>query len=46
VDGKKVESANDLYLLLEKYKIGDAVTVSLLRNGKTVQARVMLEAVQ
>ncbi len=46
VDGKKVESANDLYLLLEKYKIGDAVTVSLLRNGKTVQARLMLEAVQ
>jgi S1-C subfamily serine protease len=46
VDGKKVESANDLYLLLEKYKIGDAVNVSLLRNGKTVQARVMLEAVQ
>ncbi len=46
VDGKKVESANDLYLLLEKYKIGDAVTVSLLRNGKPVQARVMLEAVQ
>src|SRR6266480_1764464 len=43
VDGKKVESANDLYLLLEKYKIGDAVTVSLLRNGKTVQARLMLE---
>src|SRR6266513_1022194 len=46
MDGKKVESANDLYLLLEKYKIGDAVTVSLLRNGKTVQARLMLEAVQ
>lgn len=46
VDGKKVESANDLYLLLEKYKIGDAVTVSLLRSGKTVQARVTLEAVQ
>jgi len=46
VDGKKVESSNDLYLLLEKYKIGDAVNVSLLRNGKTVQARVMLEAVQ
>ena len=46
VDGKKVESPNDLYLLLEKYKIGDAVNISILRNGKTVQAKVALEAVQ
>ena len=46
IDGKKVESANDLYLALEKYKVGEAVTVSMLRNGKTVQTRVMLEAVQ
>ncbi len=46
IDGKKVESPNDLYLLLEKYKIGDAVNISILRNGKTVQAKVALEAVQ
>ena len=46
VEGKKVESPNDLYLALEKFKIGDSVTVSLLRNGKTVQAKVALEAVQ
>jgi S1-C subfamily serine protease len=46
IDGKKVESPNDLYLLLEKYKIGDAVNLSILRNGKTVQAKVALEAVQ
>ena len=46
VDSKKVESPNDLYLLLEKYKIGDAVNISILRNGKTVQAKVALEAVQ
>ena len=46
VDGKKVESPNDLYLALEKFKVGDTVTVSLLRNGKTVQTKVALEAVQ
>jgi S1-C subfamily serine protease len=46
VDGKKVESSNDLYLALEKYKVGDAITLSTLRNGKTVQTRVILEAVQ
>ena len=46
LDGKKVESPNDLYLLLEKYKIGEAVNISILRNGKTVETKVALEAVQ
>lgn len=46
IDGKKIESANDLYLLLEKYKVGDAVTISLLRDGRTVQTKVTLEEVQ
>src|ERR1043166_8281269 len=46
IDGKKVESPNDLYLTLEKYKVGDAVSVSLLREGKTVQANITLTAVQ
>ena len=46
VDGKKVATPNDLFLLLEKYKVGDVVTVSMLRDGKTVQAKVSLEPVQ
>ena len=46
IDGKKIESPNDLYLLLEKYQVGDPVTVSLLRDGRTVQAKLTLEAVQ
>jgi S1-C subfamily serine protease len=46
VDGKKVATPNDLYLVLEKYKIGDIVTLSMLRDGKAVQAKVALEAVQ
>jgi S1-C subfamily serine protease len=41
-----VATPNDLFLLLEKYKIGDVVTISLLRDGKTVQSKVALEAVR
>jgi S1-C subfamily serine protease len=46
IDGKKVATPNDLFLLLEKYKVGDVVTASMLREGKTVQAKIALEAVQ
>ena len=46
VDGKKVESPNELFLLLENYKVGDVVNISLLRDGKNVQTKVILEAVQ
>ena len=46
IDGKKVANPNDLFLLLEKYKVGDVVTISMLREGKTTQAKVTLEAVQ
>jgi S1-C subfamily serine protease len=46
VDGKKVETPNDLFLMLEKYKVGDVVNLMLLRDGKGVQAKVNLEGVQ
>jgi S1-C subfamily serine protease len=46
IDGVKVESPNDLFLLLEKYKVGDVVNVSLLRDGKIVQTKIALTAVQ
>ena len=46
VDGKKVTSANDLFLALEEHKVGDTVTVGLLRNGKQENVRVTLEAVR
>ncbi len=46
IDGKKVESSNDLFLVLEKYKVGDVVTISLLRDEKPVEIRVTLEAVK
>jgi S1-C subfamily serine protease len=46
IDGKKIESPNDLFLTLEKYKVGDAVNVTSSRDGRTVQSKVTLEAVQ
>jgi S1-C subfamily serine protease len=46
VDGKKVETPNDVFLMLEKYKVGDVVSLTLLRDGKSVQAKVNLEGVQ
>jgi S1-C subfamily serine protease len=46
IDGKKIESPNDLYLLLERYKIGEAVNITSSRDGRTVQSKVTLEAVQ
>jgi len=46
VDGRKIDSPNDLFLALEKYKVGDAVNVTSIRDGRTVQSKVVLEAVQ
>ncbi len=46
IDGKKIESPNDLYLALDKYKVGDAVSVTSSRDGRTVQTKMTLEAVQ
>jgi S1-C subfamily serine protease len=46
IDGKKVESSNDLFLSLERYKVGDVVTISILRDGKPIETRVALEAVK
>jgi S1-C subfamily serine protease len=46
IDSKKVESSNDLFLVLEKYKVGDVVNISLLRDGRVSQVRMALEPVK
>jgi S1-C subfamily serine protease len=46
VNGQKVASPNELFLLLEKYKVGDAVNVTVLRDEKSVQIKMTLDAVQ
>jgi len=43
IDGKKLDSTNDLFLLLEKYKVGDTVTVTVLRDRKREELKVTLE---
>lgn len=45
VDGKRVESVNDLFLLMEQYRIGDAVTLTVTRDGARQQFKISLEAV-
>jgi len=44
IDGKKIESVNDLFLILEQYKVGETVTVTVLRDGNRQQVKVTLEA--
>jgi S1-C subfamily serine protease len=46
INGQKVVSPNELFLLLEKYKVGDAVNVTVLRDEKSVQIKMTLDAVQ
>ncbi|MCF8245365.1 MAG: trypsin-like peptidase domain-containing protein [Saprospiraceae bacterium] len=43
INGEKVDSGNDLILILEKYKIGDNVKVTLLRDDKEQDVTVKLE---
>ncbi|MDI6848664.1 MAG: trypsin-like peptidase domain-containing protein [Candidatus Saccharicenans sp.] len=42
IDGKKVRSYDDLYNLLDNYKIGDRVTLTVERDGKTRKVELTL----
>lgn len=44
INGEKVESSNDLILILEKYKAGDDVRLKLLRDGQETEVNVRLDA--
>jgi S1-C subfamily serine protease len=44
IDGHKISTVNDLYLALERYKVGATVTVTVLRDGKPLDLKVTLEA--
>jgi S1-C subfamily serine protease len=46
INGTKIESPNDLFLALEKYRVGDSVNVTVLRDGKSLQTKLTLEALQ
>jgi S1-C subfamily serine protease len=42
IDGQKVRSYDDLYNLLDNYNIGDKVTLTVERNGKTRKVELTL----
>jgi len=44
IDDHKIESSNDLSAVQEMYKIGDTVSVTLLRDGRTMKVNVTLAA--
>jgi len=45
INDKRIESVKDLFLVLEKYKVGDTVTVSILRQGKRREYRITLQGI-
>lgn len=45
VDGKKVKNNNDLFLILEKYKAGDKVRVTYMRDDSQKSTEVTLSSI-
>jgi len=43
IGGKKIESVNDLFLILEQHKVGDAVSIALVRDKRRQEVKVTLE---
>ena len=46
VDGKAIESSEDLYTTLQQYQPGNTVTLTLLRNGKRQEVKTTLGQAQ
>lgn len=46
VDGQPIQDAKELNLALEKYKVGETVTVSILRNGQRNDLKATLQVVK
>jgi S1-C subfamily serine protease len=45
IDGQPIRSVNDLFAALEKHKVGDTVTVTILRDNEAIDVPVTLEAI-
>jgi S1-C subfamily serine protease len=43
IDGERIRSGGEVGLALEKYRPGDTVTVTLVRNGEVEDVKVMLD---
>ncbi|MBD3314571.1 MAG: trypsin-like serine protease [Chitinivibrionales bacterium] len=46
VDGKKIANSDELAYRLEQHKVGDSVTVTVLRGNKKINAAVVLQRVE
>jgi S1-C subfamily serine protease len=44
VDGKEVNSAKELYAILDGHQVGDEVTLTIWRNGEQSDVKVTLAA--
>lgn len=45
LDGKEVNTYDDIYNLLENYKIGQEVNITYLRNKKSIQTKISLSQI-
>lgn len=45
IDGKKVDSFDDIYHILENYKVGDTVEVTYIRDKRERKTKVQLNAI-
>ncbi len=45
INEKRIQSVKDLFLVLEKHQLGETVTVSILRQGKTQKFKVTLRSI-
>jgi len=43
VEGKPVHSPKDIDDILQRYEVGDTVTVEISRNGRLIKKRLILE---
>jgi len=43
VNGKKIDEANDLGKLIKNYDVGDEITLKVLRQGKEIEIKAVLE---
>jgi S1-C subfamily serine protease len=44
VDGQDVNTQDDIYQILDKHRIGDEIMVKYRREGKTLAAKIKLQA--
>ncbi len=45
INDKRIESVKDLFLVLEKYQVGDTVKVSILRQGRRLEYHITLQGI-